>query len=207
MRHDHQRLAGLVRQAEQQVQHLRAVLPVQVPGGFIRKNDGGVIRQGAGDRHALLLPAAQLAGQMVQAVGEAHALHQLRHVFHARPPADGGGQASVFQRRQLRHQQVILENEPHVPVPEYGPRRGGQGVNIRAVNRHGPLLGRFQPGQRVHQRGLSGSAGAAQEHLFPGGDVQVHPVQNLNGLLADGIAAVEVGGGNHGRSIRESVRD
>src|SRR6478752_4131177 len=46
---------------------------VEVAGGFIGKNELGLVSEGAGHGNALLLPDTKLAGFVVHTVGKAHA--------------------------------------------------------------------------------------------------------------------------------------
>lgn len=40
---------------------------VEIPRGFVGKKNAGIIHQGAGNRHTLLLSTAELRGKMVEA--------------------------------------------------------------------------------------------------------------------------------------------
>ena len=52
-------------------------LGVEVAGGLIREQDGGIIDEGPGNGHPLLLPAGELRGFVVQALPQADALQQV----------------------------------------------------------------------------------------------------------------------------------
>src|SRR3712207_7071154 len=54
----------------------RSGLGVEVAGGLVRPHDRRVAREGARDRHALLLPAGELRGPVAVAVPEADALER-----------------------------------------------------------------------------------------------------------------------------------
>ena len=61
VRHHQDGLAVLVHERLQQVQDLVGALAVEVAGGLVAEQEGGVGHDGARDGHALLLPARQLA--------------------------------------------------------------------------------------------------------------------------------------------------
>src|SRR6266568_4870173 len=70
---DHEdRGPALRHQQREQLQDLVGALAVQVAGGLVAEQEGGIGRDGAGDGHPLLLPARELAREVVHAVGEAH---------------------------------------------------------------------------------------------------------------------------------------
>ena len=47
---------------------------IEISRGLVGEDEHGVVGQGAGDGHALLLAAGELAGKVVHSVPEAHAL-------------------------------------------------------------------------------------------------------------------------------------
>src|SRR5216110_1042973 len=55
-----ERLALFAVQPDQEVHDLRRRLRVQVSGRFVGPHDGGIVHERPGDRHALLLPRAEL---------------------------------------------------------------------------------------------------------------------------------------------------
>ena len=67
--HDHG-LAELVDRAAEELEGLGRGAAVEVAGGFVGEDDLGVAREGSGDGDALLLPAGELAGPVVEAVTE-----------------------------------------------------------------------------------------------------------------------------------------
>ena len=79
VRHQDDRLPVLVEVVDQ-VQHLGAGARIEVAGGLVGQDDERIVHQRAGDGHALLLAAGELAGPMVQPVAQADQLGQLQAV-------------------------------------------------------------------------------------------------------------------------------
>jgi acyl-CoA thioesterase-1 len=66
--------APLAPQPFQQEDDVVAGVLVQVAGGLVGQQHLGILDQGAGDRHALLLTAGQFRGQVAGPVGQADLL-------------------------------------------------------------------------------------------------------------------------------------
>ena len=108
---------------EQQVHHTRGRSGVQVAGGFIGQQQGGAVHQGARNGHALQLATAQLLGQALAQVGQAHGC---QHVLH--PIGFGAAQQHERQGYVLRHAEVGqhmkgLKHKPHMGAPPQGALR------------------------------------------------------------------------------------
>src|SRR5687767_4584178 len=57
-------------QVQKQLVDALSGLGIELAGGLVTQQDGGVADQGAGDRHPLLLAPGQLVGAVVQALTE-----------------------------------------------------------------------------------------------------------------------------------------
>jgi hypothetical protein len=108
-------------EAGEQVHDHLAVAGVEVAGGLVGEDHARRARQGAGDRHALLLAAGQLRRQMLGARAEADGLKVpldrvlalvSRHSQRSERGLDvlGGG--------QRRDQVELLEDEAQRPQPQ-----------------------------------------------------------------------------------------
>ena len=75
-------------EAVEEAHHLGAHLAVEVAGGLVGEDNLGLTYDGTGYGHALSLTAAELRGQMVDAVGHLEALKHLRHTLLALVGAD-----------------------------------------------------------------------------------------------------------------------
>ena len=90
----HQRGAGAARRREQQVHHRSPVAWSRLPVGSSASSSRGSRREGAGQRHALLLAAGKLAGQMGQPMAQPDGVQRLRRARH------GVARAGEFQRHR-----------------------------------------------------------------------------------------------------------
>ena len=75
------RHAKLPVQFLKQFQHAPAVGAVQAARGLIRNQQPGLVNHRPGQGRPLRLPSRNLPGQMIQAMGDAYALRQLRREF------------------------------------------------------------------------------------------------------------------------------
>src|SRR5881628_2753409 len=76
---DHADRRALAMQLAQQFHHRLAVFGVEISGRLVRKQDGRLAAQRAGDGDALLLAAGELRRVMFHAMGHADAFQRLRH--------------------------------------------------------------------------------------------------------------------------------
>ena len=94
---------------------------VQAASGLIGQDQRRLVGQGAGHSHPLALATAELAGQMVHAISQAH---QLQQVTSSLPVLATGarlaahGHLHVLPRAQGRQQIVELEDEAHSLGPK-----------------------------------------------------------------------------------------
>ena len=101
-------------QFAQQFHHRFAVGRVEVSGRLVSEQDARLSANCAGHRHALLLTAGELAGQVLRAMAHADALERVSHALlalggiHA---AIGQRQLDVFINRQVADQVETLEDE------------------------------------------------------------------------------------------------
>src|SRR5712671_2207383 len=96
--HDNGHAEGVLNFAEEE-KDLLAGGAVKIAGGLVGEEDGGLIYEGAGEGAALLLAAGELAGSVVVAGAEAHAVEGLRYAMPALGAVDFGeaeGEFHVF---------------------------------------------------------------------------------------------------------------
>ena len=146
----------------------------------------GSIARRAGDRHALLLAAGQLAGIGVGAVRQAHSREQ----FHGSLAGRGRRHAQyvdgrfhdVPRGREMGKQLKILEDHAE-QAADLDHRFARRRLRAAAQSmRPDPDLARVEMRQAVdaaQQRGLAAAAGADQRHGLVRLDRQVDPVQDL----------------------------
>src|SRR5699024_3607658 len=92
---------------------------IEVAGGFVGEEEVGVGDDGAGDGDALFLAAGELAGEVVEAVAQAHEVEGGRGVFAAAGAGEAGefeGQFDVLQGGQHGDEVERLEDEAQVVV-------------------------------------------------------------------------------------------
>ena len=96
---------------------------IQIAGGLVAEDHLGLVHQGAGDGHPLLLPAGELVGAMALPVGEADVSQGgFGRLSGYRPllACVLGGQHDVLDGREAGHQVEGLKDEAHLG-------RGGAG--------------------------------------------------------------------------------
>src|ERR1022692_1507230 len=96
-------------------------LAVEVPGRLVGEQEPGAGDEGAGEADALLLAAAQLAGAMICARGEADLVEPeagLLEGFGATDSASKQRHGDVLQRGELRQEIVELPDVANVAIAE-----------------------------------------------------------------------------------------
>ena len=158
---------------------------VQVSGGFVRKENRRIVDERAGDGDPLLLAAAQLRGQVVQALGKPDPFEKRCPFFNRAFATDHRRHEYVFQCGQFGQEEIRLEDESHPAVSEPGEPVRSHGVKRAAFKFHGPRLRRLKAGEGVKESRLSGPAGSAQKDSFAAGDLKAHAPQDRDGCPAD----------------------
>jgi hypothetical protein len=161
VRHHQRRDAAGLEHVEGVVAHLVAEAGVEGGEGLVQKERLRAGRQGAGQRHPLLLPAGEHVGVSAGVGFEADAGEGFGHLpaaLAARHAAEAEG--DVLRHRQVREQGVVLEHEtdPALFGRDFAARFGEHGaVQFDAAGLQG-----FQAGDEAEQGGLA-VAGGAQE--------------------------------------------
>src|SRR5262249_37428998 len=138
----------------------------EVAGRLVAQQDGGLVDERPGDGDALLLPAGELAGPVVEAVGQPDTLEQgggAALAFGA--GAVGGveqGRLDVFQGGGGGEQVEVLEEEADAPVAQPGKLVGAEAGNLLAGEVVAAGGGAVEAAEAVHEGGLAG-AGRADE--------------------------------------------
>jgi hypothetical protein len=138
---------------EEQVDDLLAGRLVEISGRLVRHQDGGIRRQRAGERDALLLAAGELRRIMMQPVAKPDRGQLLRRAF-GRVGIAGEFQRhrDVFQRGHGRDQMERLEYDADLAAAEAGEGVLVEGIERRAVDYHLSAVRTFQP-RHHHQQG------------------------------------------------------
>ena len=176
--HDHGHAA--LRQALHDAQHVAHELGVERACGLVEQHDVRVHGQRAGDGHALLLPARQLGGLVVDAVAQAHArelfdshffglvLAALQH-FLLR-------EHDVLLRREVREQVEVLEHHAHfgAHLVDVGFLRGDLGV----LEEYAAARGRLEQVHAAQQGRLARARRTQDDHHFATLHLEVDAAQH-----------------------------
>ena len=147
----------------EQVHHLAAVRGVEVTRRLVGKDELGVGDDGTGDGHTLLLTTAQLLREVVLAVLDGHARHD---VFHALAALGGGDvhvaqrQLDVFKHVQLVDEVEALEHEADVALAELGAVLFLEAAHLLAEQFILAVGGVVQEAEDVEQGRLAAARGA-----------------------------------------------
>ena len=93
------RASILAGETEQEVDDPASRGGIQIPGRLVGEEDAGVVDQRAGDRHALLLPAAQLGGEMVETARQTDPAEKVTGLGLVPRPAQHGREQDVLEGR------------------------------------------------------------------------------------------------------------
>lgn len=159
----------------------------QIAGGFVRENYFGAVGQGAGDGHALLLPAGQFVGFVSHAVRQPHLRQQVPGPFV--PVGDrriNHGKQDVVQGAGTGQEIEHLENESN-----------GFGTERRAFvireSRHVPSGQTVRTGGRsiqnphdLHERRFARPRRTHDGHKLAFFDRQVNALQDFQIFLRPG---------------------
>ena len=190
---DHQHGDAVVHvQAPQQLHDLAAALGVQVAGGLVGQQHGGLGDDGAGNGHALLLPARQFGRCVVFPARQADRCQRLaggRAACAGRFAAVQQGQLHVLLRRGARQQVEALKHKAQIAAAQTRALVAPQGFHMHALEQVFAGGGGVQAAQRVHGGGLARAAGAHDGDKVTGLNVQVHAFEGLQrgGALAIGV--------------------
>jgi hypothetical protein len=139
--------------------HLHTQLGVQVRQRFVEQEDLRVAHDGAPHRHALALPARELARvaleQLVQ-VEDARRVLDAAALLGVGHPRQREREAHVLAHGHVRVQRIALEHHRHVAF------LGQQVVDDATVDADHPGADVLQPGEHAQQRGLAAARGADQ---------------------------------------------
>ncbi len=153
---------------------------IEVGQRLVEQHQPGLVHQGAGQRHTLLLAAGQLRRRPVDPPGEPHLPEHPRHPFAdlgLRHPAHPQRQADVAGHRHVRPDGIGLEHDAE--FARFGRQvdpGGGVEHHLAADPDHAGIR-RFQPGQAAQHRRLAAPAGAEQRGRTAFADGERNPVQ------------------------------
>ena len=197
MSHHHDGLTHLVHGVANEAQDLRARVEIDIAGGLVGEDHLRLAGQRPCHRHALLLATRQLAGPVLEAVGQAGgADHLVDPVGVARAAGEVHRQHDVLDGGQRGDQVERLEHEPHVVAAQQREIAFGQGGQVDLADEHLPLGDPVQSRHAVHEGGL---ARARRPH--DGGELSLleRHVDGVECAHRSVARAVDLGGGDGSR--------
>ena len=136
------------------------ILGVEVAGGLVGQDDFRIVHERARDGDALLLAARKLRGQMRGAVCHADLLQRCQSFVFVRHAVEVLRQHHVFERREMRHQMELLEDEAHGFAAEARQFAAARVSRYRCRQcAAAPRGGLIEAADEVQQRGLAGTGG------------------------------------------------
>ena len=145
--------------------HVEPEVAVERGEGLVEQQDRGLDRERAGERHALLLAARELARQAVAKAAELHDLEEAVDPRRGLRPAHAAGAQAVghvLRHRHVREQGVVLEDDADVALV------GRQMVDRRAVDAHAALAWRTKPATTRNNVVLPQPEGPSRATTSPG---------------------------------------
>src|SRR6266852_1570390 len=165
--HHQDRVAGIVQFAEN-LDDDCFVGFVEVAGGLVGKNNLRLVDQRARDSHALLLTTGKLRGEMRQPVAKAHSLQRFLSLLFVRDAMEILREHHVFQRRKIRHEMELLEDEAHFFRAVTYQLAFAEFRKIDAVDNYMSRCERVQPAENIDERGFPRAGRAHKRDPFPG---------------------------------------
>ena len=178
----------------QQSHDLPGILGIQVAGWLVGQQDGGLVHQGPGQRHPLLLAAGELLCLRFVFSRQPHRCQDGGHVppdLFGRHLDDALGERHVLihvpvvqQPEVLEHHAQVAPEFGHLPVPELG-QVAAHDVDAAAGSRQ-------LPQQKPDQRGLPRTAVAHYEHELALPNPQSNPIEGRSPFRVDLAHIVKV---------------
>ncbi len=194
VRRDDDDAAGLGEVAEE-AQHALDLDVVEVRGRFVGDDQWRVERDGAGDRHALLLASRQVTGPVVHPVAEVDLLEQLLRLAACLPARDAAAAErddDVVASREARDEVERLEDDADGVASVLGERLAAQRRHLRVADHDRPRRRAQDRRERGQERRLAAAARAEQEHELAVGEGQAHLVDRAHGVAAARVLDREV---------------
>src|SRR6185437_7335798 len=188
--------------AVQDVDHHLAVGRVQRAGRLVGKQQIGLLGQGAGYGHPLLLAARQFGRAQAHAVPQAHLVQRLHGAiagFLAPQAKIVQRQLYLLQRAQRGEQVEALEHEAGVQQAETLQRPQVEPAQVAAQGRHPAPVHRLQAAQDREEGALAAARRSGNQGQFGWLDAQRQAVQHL-GAYPPGDEGLAHALGDQGRT-------
>ena len=188
---DHHRQPQLPVELLEQVEDGVCGLGVQGGGGLVTQQHLGVVGQGPGDGHPLLLAAGELAGIGVLLVCDVHQSQQPADLLGHLPlgkAAAPQGIGHISEHGAGGHQVEMLKDHADLfsGLAQLG---GAQAGHLPAVHHHAALSGPLQQIDTPHQGGLARPGKADDAEYLPLPDLQGDILHRVHRVLrrAEGL--------------------
>src|SRR5579863_24407 len=162
---DHEQRPPLAVQLGEQAHDDGLIHFVEVAGGFVGQDQLRLIDEGARDAYPLLFAAGEFGGQMLQPVAQPDGTQSIGCLMLLRQAVKVLREHHVLERRQIRHQVMLLEDKSQFFGAETSPLGRGKRGQVLAVDQHAPLGRSIKASQNVEQRALSRARGPG--HRYP----------------------------------------
>ena len=175
--HEDEGDAGLVLHALQLELHVLAELIIERRERFVEQQNLGFGRQSAGEGHALLLAAGDLAGLAVLQFFHAHeAQHGIDRRLHFALgfPEHFKAKGDVLRHRHMREQRIALEHRVDVPL------EGREMRHFLTIEEDRPIGRHLKSGDEAQQSGLAAAGWSQQGEEFVLPDRDRHIVQGAD---------------------------
>jgi hypothetical protein len=165
--------------------HLLANERVERAERFVHEQDIGIVRQAAGQSHALLHPSAQLVRALLLPASEADELQRLHRLL---PPLllgyalDLQAVFRIFQHRAVGKQGELLEHHADRLAPNLAKLLRVELNDVRPVDEHLPGRRLDQTVKQPNERRLAAAGQPHNDENFAALDREAHPV-NPDGEL------------------------
>ena len=191
VRDQQHRDAALLIQTLEDVHHLDAGARVQVAGRLVRQEDGGLVDQGAGNRHPLLLAARELVREVIHPVVEPDRVQHLASPRVTRRSVHAGaveqGELDVVEGGGPRQQVEALEHEADLPVAHLGQLVAREPGDIPAVEQVVAAGRPVEAAEDVHERRLAGPGRSGDRDELAGLDGEAHAPERTHLDVAHGV--------------------
>src|SRR6185437_6525616 len=170
-----------VPEIEEQLVQFFGIRGVQVTGRLIGKYDVGLIDQGPGHRHPLLLAPRQCPRFIFRPVPDTEYVQQTQRLvldLPFSPPRDPSGDTNIFQGAEFREKMVKLENEPDMAVPECRQRPSPQIMDAFILQEYLPFCRFIQCTKDMKQGTFPGTGRADNTDDLAFGDSYVDSFQH-----------------------------
>src|SRR6266446_1080822 len=167
---------------------------VEVAGGLVAEEKGGVGDDGAGDGYTLLLSAGELARIVVHAVGEADDAKGGFDVLAAIGSRELGEQKrelDVLESGEHGNEVVHLKDETDVARTPLRELVAGHVSDLVAGHSDAAVRGDVKPAEQIEQGGLAGAAGAHEGDEIAFVDVEIEALQDLDFFAAAAVGFVQ----------------